>query len=500
MWRKAWSFIRIGARASLPARLSVHSNSLARLYARSYHHSSPVSHRGASSARAKPIVPEPPRIRARSKILTLSREKLTRQDTLKVPDRDHNHVAGPPHSLDSAGLTSLGPVRLSGLHPVFELPQGRVRLGYTPDKRTSFPKDTRGFLYFDNHSLSVRFRVVVGDAMDFESGSDLLLPDKRTPWCIPFRPIVSRAGYKPIRAQLLQEKLVTERQLQSRAYVVTTLDPTRLTDSDLMDVSGVTWATISIAPPAGQEEPFTIAIICKPRFPDNARGFLYWHIPKDDPYGSELRFRCTESLEHFARGEDLQTPSLRQPWSNRLRALALRTAPLPAYLKQAGLVDESVIEHHAKMVVTNMQDLFLVRFNLGKARIRLSAGALSRSIIFRSMPWIDLYSGAALARLVVLNDTPTCVRLGIRIVTMLDGPRLVSDGEACLGAVPPKEGQLVYGRCSLTSSGHKYSWSFVRSLAVRKSTREGQVLLKILEKSGDDVDKQRVHLYRTSML
>ncbi|TRM58856.1 hypothetical protein BD626DRAFT_176419 [Schizophyllum amplum] len=236
-----------------------------------------------------------------------------------------------PRSFDPARLTPIDAVTLSGLDPSLDLAHGRVRLRYTGDKKTSFAS-ARGFLYFDTTSLSVRFRVVGDSEMEFGPGSDLLLPDERTPWCIPFHRVVSSAAYTPIREQLLIDNLISERQIQSRAYVVSTLDRTRLTDADRMDLSGFTGATISVASPG--REPFDLPVQYSPtaRFPSSARGFLYWHASQEDRYEAELRFRCVESPERFAQGRDLLTPGLYQPWSNRLRSLARQSAPSSAPL------------------------------------------------------------------------------------------------------------------------------------------------------------------------
>ncbi|TRM58865.1 hypothetical protein BD626DRAFT_509861 [Schizophyllum amplum] len=392
-------------------------------------------------------------------------------------------------SLNPARLTSLDAVTLSGQMPDLDLPQGRVRLAYTGDQRTKFPENTRGFLYFDTASLSVRFRVV-DDAMEFAQGSDLLLPDERTPWCISFHRLACWATYTSICKQLLLDNLITERQIQARTYVVSTLDHTRLSDADWIDLSGLTGGTILVAP-TGQES-FTLVVKYRSpsRFPSYARGFLYWHVPKDDPYGAELRFRCAESLEHFARGGDLWTSGLRKPWSLNLRGLARRSPynrPLLAYLTQVGLVDESAVDHLAKTTVTHMRDLFFLRLSVRDSFVRLRTGSLSGSIRFRNMPWFGVYNGAALARLVVLEDTSTSIRLDIRIVTLLDGPRKVSDGKAWSDADSPKEGQLVFG-VHVPKVDSKNFWTTIRGAKVRKSSNEGQVLMKVMEQSEDNVD------------
>lgn len=205
--------------------------------------------------------------------------------------------------------------------------------------------------------------------MDFQEGDDLLLPDRQTPWCIPFHRLVSWAAHTPIRKQLLLDKLISERQIRSRNYVVSTLDHTRLTEADWIDISGMARSTISVTP--ADRESFTLA--CKypgsaTQFPRNAQGFLYWYVPKNNPYGAELRFRCVESLEHFVRGQDLPTPILQKPWSLTLRGLAQQRSPSSAaaleYLKQAGLTDESVVDNLAKMSITHMRDLFCLRFDV----------------------------------------------------------------------------------------------------------------------------------------
>ncbi|TRM58866.1 hypothetical protein BD626DRAFT_509864 [Schizophyllum amplum] len=415
-----------------------------------------------------------------------------------------------PYSLDPARVIPLNIVTLSGRSPYVYLPQGTIQLCYIDKNKDDFPEGTRGFLYFDIASLSVRFRVA-HESMDFAKGSDLLLRDGRTPWRIPLYRVASGQMYAPLRQQLLLDGLVSERQLLSRTFVVSTLDCTRLTDTDWLDLSGMAAPTISVQERCVLEVQST----SRSRFPSHARGFLYWHVPKDDPYGAEVRFRCAESLEHFLQGHDLWTPELEQPWSIRLRGLAQQTTShsqrLLAYLKQAGLVDESLIEHHAKTVVTHMHDVLLVRFCVGSLSVGLRAGALSCTILFQGMPWVNVCNGAALARLVVLKDTETTIVLGLRVVTLLDGPRMISDGKAPRDLLPsdelardllarsvlPEADQLIYGRGYNHSSGRTHSWKKVRSLVVRKSSKEGRVLMKIMEHSGDDMDRPSgVDMYR----
>ncbi|TRM58159.1 hypothetical protein BD626DRAFT_634238 [Schizophyllum amplum] len=383
-----------------------------------------------------------------------------------------------PQSLDPARLTPLDTVTLMGRTAILHLPHGRVRLGYSDGRRVSFPERTRGFLYFDIASLSIRFRVV--ESTDFGKGDDLLLPDGQTTWCINLHRVASSTRYAPIRKQLLVENLIPERQMQSRAFVVSTLNHTRLTEADWMDLSGRPKTLISIAP--ADQERFTLAVyhgVSPIRFPSSAQGFLYWHVPEKNPYDAELRFRCAESLERFDQGHDLWTPGAKQPWSLRLRGLAPRrtsfSRSLVAYLIREGLTDESVVDHLAKTTVTHMRDLFFLHFG-----------------VFRNVPWSGVYDGAALARLVVLEDTPASFRLDIRVVTLLDGPRKVSDGKAWPDVDPPKEGELVFG-FHVPKINPKHFWKTLRGATVPKSSKAGQVLKKIMEHShGGDVDIQQV--------
>ncbi|RDB31074.1 hypothetical protein Hypma_000037 [Hypsizygus marmoreus] len=147
-----------------------------------------------------------------------------------------------------------------------------------------------------------------------------------------------------------------------RRHVISTLDPSRLQDSDFLDLSnGVMSARLTaciptiLKPPASSSPPqnlrFPIQIYyhgetrLRRLFPVHARGFLYYyHDPKLPPISGAVRFRlmpdsCT-TTSGFGAGTDLMLPSGRGPWAIWLLpiASAARYIGLKQLLLSDGLV------------------------------------------------------------------------------------------------------------------------------------------------------------------
>ena len=103
--------------------------------------------------------------------------------------------------------------------------------------------------------------------------------------------------------------------------VISTLCPKRLQPSDCIDLSG-SWQP-GIKSSFGSTRLRGHNHDDKVPFPENTRGFLYYHTPpKAPPFVGELRFRCANSLEDFSNGKDLLSTNNFTPWSISLHALA----------------------------------------------------------------------------------------------------------------------------------------------------------------------------------
>ncbi|KAJ6462472.1 hypothetical protein C8R45DRAFT_1080600 [Mycena sanguinolenta] len=129
---------------------------------------------------------------------TLNSSRLNLSDYLDLSKRD--------------AITIRFPNSPYGLH---DTPQGHLR--YQSDRRTSFPAQASGFLYYHRDpdavplERSIRFRVTGTDRApsSFALGHDLLLPSG-TPWQIILFQIACTTQYLRIRDHLLEENLVTK--------------------------------------------------------------------------------------------------------------------------------------------------------------------------------------------------------------------------------------------------------------------------------------------------
>ncbi|RDB31118.1 hypothetical protein Hypma_000041 [Hypsizygus marmoreus] len=150
---------------------------------------------------------------------------------------------------------------------------------------------------------------------------------------------------------------------------VSTLDPSRLQDSDFLDLSnGISRARLvastpillhpsaSSSPPERRRYPISIHYHGKTRlripFPAHTRGFLYYHRdPELPPISGALRFRvmpdsCT-TTSGFGAGTDLMLPNGRAPWSIWLVTIAnaSKYIGVKQLLLSDGLVTPELLEH-----------------------------------------------------------------------------------------------------------------------------------------------------------
>ena len=88
-------------------------------------------------------------------------------------------------------------------------------------KTTSFPNNAQGFLYAHmpaDEPWQVRLRLTSSDsAQSFQSGSDLLLSDHHTPWCLPLNRgnKICAALWKLLVKDGVSEDLVSPEMLRS---------------------------------------------------------------------------------------------------------------------------------------------------------------------------------------------------------------------------------------------------------------------------------------------
>lgn len=104
-------------------------------------------------------------------------------------------------------------------------------------------------------------------------------------------------------------------------HSIRTLDPSRLTSSDFLDLSTKNSTTLYVADLQGrvntEYRPCNILSQRGTRFPSGVQGFLYYHHPPPDlPTAGEVRFRITSSNDpaSWASGTDfMRTDGM--PWS-----------------------------------------------------------------------------------------------------------------------------------------------------------------------------------------
>ena len=137
---------------------------------------------------------------------------------------------------------------------------------------------------------------------------------------------------------------------------VRTLDPTKLTPRDHINLSHLIRANVVFVPstptPGNVSGPRGFVIrathLLNDGFPPNTTGFLYYHVPPySSPLAGEVRFRITPSSDpdSFATGSDLLMEN-GVPWRIPLLYVAGRDAfnDLHALLLQDGLVTPQVLD------------------------------------------------------------------------------------------------------------------------------------------------------------
>ncbi|RDB31107.1 hypothetical protein Hypma_000022 [Hypsizygus marmoreus] len=148
--------------------------------------------------------------------------------------------------------------------------------------------------------------------------------------------------------------------------VISTLDPSRLQDSDFVDLSPKLQNPRSQLPSIVSVIPITQQTSSSPsrlrsllyyaisgvgsRFPENSHGFLYYHRdPQLPPTSGAVRFRLTPDAHasSFSVGTDLMLPDGRSPWAIWLVTIAnaVMYVGLKQLLLSDGLVTPELLEH-----------------------------------------------------------------------------------------------------------------------------------------------------------
>ena len=157
------------------------------------------------------------------------------------------------------------------------------------------------------------------------------------------------------RLHEMTQRSSSRRPGRSSVRIVRTLDPTKLTPRDHINLSQLAWPNVVFAPsspiPANVSGRPIVQIkatsLLSDGFPPNTTGFLYYHVPPySSPLAGEVRFRITPSSDpaSFAAGSDLLMEN-GMPW----RILLLNVAGgiifkgLLALLLQDGLVTPQVL-------------------------------------------------------------------------------------------------------------------------------------------------------------
>lgn len=213
------------------------------------------------------------------------------------------------------------------------------QLRYNNSANVPFPDATQGFLYFHHDPIlppgygEIRFRVTKSpDPAAFEHGTDLRDPSGRI-WRRR-----QRTNAAAVRRLLVTDGLVLPSDRFNRANDISTFRPELLKSTDFVDFSGR--GAIGVWTKYGRAE-----FYCRPGgFPDNARGFLYYHHPPNtSPACGEIRLRVTGERETslFQQGSDLMLSS-GVPWRVTLPHIS-RFDPIKQLLLDEGLVAPSLL-------------------------------------------------------------------------------------------------------------------------------------------------------------
>ncbi|RDB29707.1 hypothetical protein Hypma_013780 [Hypsizygus marmoreus] len=169
-------------------------------------------------------------------------------------------------------------------------------------------------------------------------------------------------------------KLTTRRPKVNFRRRIFTLDPSRLQDSDFIDLSPKSrnprnprsqLPSIVSVPSITQRTsslPSRLRSVLSyyrngtgSRFPENSHGFLYYHHdPRLPPTSGAVRFRLTPNAHasSFSGGTDLMLPDGRGPWAIWLATIAsaAKFLGLKQLLISDGLVTPELVEHCRKLV------------------------------------------------------------------------------------------------------------------------------------------------------
>ncbi|RDB31106.1 hypothetical protein Hypma_000023 [Hypsizygus marmoreus] len=158
-----------------------------------------------------------------------------------------------------------------------------------------------------------------------------------------------------------------------RRRLISTLDSSRLQDTDFIDLSAKPRnprsqrPSIDVVPPITQQTSSPLSRRRSPqihyhvhgigsRFPENSHGFLYYHRdPQLPPTSGAVRFRLTPDahVSSFSAGTDLMSSDGRVPWAIWLVTIANVNSylGLKQLLLSDGLVTPELMEHCRKLVM-----------------------------------------------------------------------------------------------------------------------------------------------------
>jgi hypothetical protein len=182
---------------------------------------------------------------------------------------------------------------------------------------------------------------------------------------------------------------------------ISTLDPTRLTSADFLDLSGKTKRVIK---PGRDEVHFVSGGLGRPRvpFPDETQGFLYYVPgPAHAPIAGEVRFRITGSSDpgSFADGRDLFMPDMPEPWTiplpNMLAAekyqhlrevLISQGGSASAELLACAQQHKGTLVTHKSRVIHSLGQPFIQDLSVSATSVRFASGNRIHDIMTLHLP------------------------------------------------------------------------------------------------------------------
>ncbi|KAG6879153.1 hypothetical protein C0992_004749 [Termitomyces sp. T32_za158] len=266
-----------------------------------------------------------------------------------------------------------------------------------------------------------------------------------------FRPVLRRQ----VRATILQ--YATAR-YHGHCH---TLDPRLFRTSDIIDLSG--WAL-----PRVEVEGDLVSLhyfkSCDTRvaFPDNARGFLYYHRePGTPPSSGEIRFRVTpdDDVMDFDNGTDLTTPNY-MTWSISLFQMSnIGMLPFRSLLIREGWADDFLIDSMSGKVFRGqkrplhyLEQPFVLNLQCNNFMFRVFDGETVGIVRFqwpfrdnRLMVKANPYSGHVLLRLErsTLPQHANSRIIVVRVLKILEEPEVVIP-DYDMRLPMPEEGELLH--------------------------------------------------------